>query len=174
MDIERGAAMDKKLAEGLNSQMNFEIYSSYIYLSMASYLKSLDLNGFANWMDIQMKEELTHYMRFYEFLHDRNVDVEFDAVPKPQHKWDSPLAVFEHALEHERIVTKRVNDLMDQAVKKGDHAVINFLQWFVGEQVEEEASVVSVIQQIKLVGPALFMLDREMGQRVFNPPAANE
>jgi len=163
--------MDKELVKSLNSQMNFELYSSYIYLSMASYLKSLDLNGFANWMDIQVKEELAHVDRFYEFLHDRGENVEFDAIPKPQHKWDSPLAVFEHALEHEKIVTKRINDLVDQAAKVSDHATLNFLQWFVGEQVEEEANVISVVQQIKLVGDSLFLLDRELGQRVFTPPA---
>jgi ferritin len=163
--------MDKKLEKSLNEQLNFELYSSYIYLSMQSYLKSLDLNGFANWMDVQVKEELTHMLKFYDFLHNRSVEVEFDAVSKPQHKWDSPLAVFEHALKHEKIVTKRINDLMNQATKAGDHATINFLQWFVGEQVEEEANVSSVIRQIKLVGKSLFMLDRELGQRVFTPPA---
>ncbi|MBU8901388.1 MAG: ferritin [Victivallales bacterium] len=162
--------MDKKLIESLNSQMNFELYSSYIYLSMASYLKSLDLNGFANWMDIQVKEELAHVDKFYNFLHSRGENVEFDAIPKPQHKWDSPLAVFEHALEHEKIVTKRINDLVDQSGKISDHATLNFLQWFVGEQVEEEESVMSVVKQIKLVGDSLFLLDRELGQRVFNPP----
>jgi ferritin len=163
--------MDKKLVESLNSQMNFELYSSYIYLSMASYLKSLDLNGFANWMDIQVKEELAHVNKFYNFLHERGENVEFESIDKPQNKWDSPLAVFEHALAHEKIVTKRINDLVDMSIACSDHATSNFLQWFVGEQVEEEASVISVVQQIKLVGDALFLLDRELGQRVFNPPA---
>ena len=162
--------MDKKLIDSLNDQMNFELYSSYIYLSMASYLKSLNLDGFANWMDIQVKEELAHVDKFYNFLHARGENVEFDAIAKPQHKWTSPLAVFEHALEHEKIVTKRINALVDQSGKVSDHATLNFLQWFVGEQVEEEESVMSVVQQIKLVGDSLFLLDRELGQRVFNPP----
>lgn len=164
--------MDKKLVESINSQLSFELYSAYIYASMASYLKSLDLNGFANWMDIQVQEELVHVKKFYGFLHDRNENVEFDAIPQPQHSWKSPLAVFEHALKHEKIVTKRINDLTDLAMKFSDHATLNFLQWFVAEQVEEEASVMSVIQQIKLVGDSLFMLDRELGQRVFTPPPA--
>ena len=163
--------MHEKLVKNINEQMNFELYSSYIYLSMASYLKSLNLNGFANWMDIQVQEEIAHVTKFYAFLHDRGENVEFGAIQKPQHKWDSPLAVFEHALAHEKIVTKRINNLVDQAAKLSDHATLNFLQWFVGEQVEEEASVTSVIQQIKLVGDALFLLDRELGQRVFTPPA---
>ncbi len=162
--------MDKKLIDSLNDQMNFELYSSYIYFSMASYLKSLNLDGFANWMDIQVKEELAHVDKFYNFLHARGENVEFDAIAKPQHKWASPLAVFEHALEHEKIVTKRINALVDQSGKVSDHATLNFLQWFVGEQVEEEESVMSVVQQIKLVGDSLFLLDRELGQRVFNPP----
>jgi ferritin len=164
--------MDKKLVESLNSQLNFEIYSAYIYVAMASHLKSLDLNGFANWMNIQVQEELAHVTKFYEFLHDRGENVEFDAIPKPQHEWKSPLEVFEHALKHEKIVTKRINNLTDQAGKVSDHATLNFLQWFVGEQVEEEANVVSVIRQIKLVGDSLFLLDRELGQRVFTPPPA--
>ncbi len=164
--------MDKKLVASLNSQLNFELYSAYIYVSMASYLKSLDLNGFANWMNIQVQEELAHVTKFYTFLHDRGENVEFDAIPKPQHDWKSPLEVFEHALKHEKIVTKRINALTDQAGKFSDHATLNFLQWFVGEQVEEEANVVSVIRQIKLVGDSLFLLDRELGQRVFTPPPA--
>lgn len=165
--------MNKELVKALNSQMNFEIYSSYIYMSMAAFLKSENLNGFSNWMDIQTKEELTHAMRFYEFMNDRGIEVELDAIPKPQHKWDSPLAVFEHALKHEKIVTGRIGDLVELATKAKDHATINFLQWFVGEQVEEEANVTDIIQQIKLVGKSLFMLDRELGQRVFVDPTAS-
>ena len=164
--------MDNKLVKSLNSQLNFELYSAYLYASMASHLKSLDLNGFANWMDIQVQEELAHVKKFYEFLHDRNESVEFDALPKPQHEWKSPLDVFKHALKHEKIVTGRINALTDLAAKVSDHATLNFLQWFVSEQVEEEASVMSVIQQIKLVGNSLFLLDRELGQRVFTPPPA--
>ena len=162
--------MNKELVKSLNSQMNFELYSSYIYFAMASYLKSLDLNGFANWMDIQVQEEINHMMKLYNFIHDRGEKVELEAIAKPQNQWDSPLAVFEHALKHEKIVTKRVNDLVDKATQANDHATLNFLQWFIGEQVEEEANVKSVIQQIKLVGNALFLLDRELGQRVFTPP----
>ena len=164
--------MNKELVEALNSQMNFEFYSSYIYLAMSSHLKSKNLNGFANWMHVQTQEEITHAMKFYEFLQDRGVDVEFEAVPKPQKSWDSPLAVFEHALKHEKIVTSRIGKLLDLATKCKDHATINFLQWFVAEQVEEEANAMDVIEQIKLVGKSLFMLDRELGQRVFNDPTA--
>lgn len=165
--------MNKELEKGLNDQMNFEIYSSYIYLAMASHLKSENLNGFANWMDVQTKEEMTHAMKFYEFMHDRGLNVEFAAVPKPQHKWKSPLELFEHAYKHEQIVTKRIGELVELATKHKDHATINFLQWFVGEQVEEEANVTEIIQQIKLVGNALFMLDRELSQRVFVDPTAS-
>lgn len=165
--------MNKELVKGLNDQMNFEVYSSYIYLAMASHLKSKNLNGFANWMDVQTREEMTHAMKFYEFMHDRGVAVTFAAVPKPPNKWGSPLAVFEHAYKHEQIVTKRIGALVDLAAKCKDHATMNFLQWFVAEQVEEEANATEVIEQIKLVGKSLFMLDRELGQRVFNDPTAS-
>lgn len=163
--------MDKGLVKSINDQINFELYSAYIYLSMASHFKAQNLNGFANWMDVQVQEELVHTTKFYNFLHDRNEDVEFGAIAKPPAKWDSPLAVFEHALKHEQLVTKRINSLADQAAKVSDHATSNFLQWFINEQVEEEANATNVIQQIKLFGDSLFMLDRELGQRVFTPPA---
>ncbi len=165
--------MDKELVKSINGQMNFELYSSYLYLAMASYLKSLNLNGFANWMDVQAREEIVHMMKFYNFMHDRNAEVELDAIAKPQNRWDSPLAAFEQAFKHEQIVTKRINALLDRAAGVSDHASLNFLQWFVGEQVEEEANAMDVIQQIKLVGDALFMLDRELGQRVFVDPTAS-
>jgi ferritin len=166
--------MDKKLVKSINDQINFELYSSYLYLSMASYLKSLNLNGFSNWMDVQVKEELAHTMKFYNFLHDRGEDVALEAIAKPEGKWNSPLEVFEDALKHEKKVTERVNNLATMADELNDHASSNFIQWFVNEQVEEEANVVNVIEQIKLVGGALFMLDRELSQRVFVDPNAGE
>jgi ferritin len=159
--------MNKELVASINGQINFEIYSSYLYLAMASYFKSLNLNGFANWMNVQTKEELSHAMKLYNFLHDRGEEVELEAIAKPELKWDSPLVAFETAYAHEQIVSMRINDMVSEAVEANDHATVNFLQWFVAEQVEEEANAMDVVQQIKLVGKALFMLDRELGQRVF-------
>ncbi|MDD5698651.1 MAG: ferritin [Victivallaceae bacterium] len=157
--------MNRELVKNLNGQMNFELYSSYLYLSMASHFKAQNLNGFAHWMDIQAKEEFGHAMKFYNFLHGCNEKVEFGAIAKPPAKWDSPLAVFEQVIKHEQLVTKRVNDLVSQSVTLGEHAAFAFLQWFVNEQVEEEASAVNVIQQLKLVGKAIFMLDNELAKR---------
>jgi ferritin len=171
--IKKEKIMDKKLVKGMNDQINFELYSSYLYLSMASYLKSLNLNGFSNWMDVQVKEELAHTTRFYNFLHDRGEEVVLEAIARPEGKWNSPLEVFQDALKHEKKVTERINKLTNMAAELSDHASSNFLQWFVNEQVEEEANVVNVIEQIKLVGGALFMLDRELSQRVFVDPNAS-
>jgi ferritin len=153
--------------------MNFEMYSANIYMSMAAWFDSKNLTGFANWMKIQYAEETAHFTKFYNFIDERGGRVVLGAMDAPQLDWNSPLAAFENALEHERIVTSRINDLVAQAADAKDHATVNFLQWFVGEQVEEEASADGVVQQLKLMEGApggLFMLDREMAQRVFTPP----
>ncbi|MDP6044188.1 MAG: ferritin [Phycisphaerae bacterium] len=165
--------LTKEIQDALNSQMNFEMYSANIYMSMAAWFDSKNLTGFANWMKIQYAEETAHFTKFYNFIDERGGRVVLGAMDAPQLDWNSPLAAFENALEHERIVTSRINDLVAQAADAKDHATVNFLQWFVGEQVEEEASADGVVQQLKLMEGApggLFMLDREMAQRVFTPP----
>ena len=167
---------DKKIEDAFNDQLNFEIFSANIYMSMAAQFDSMKLKGFANWMKIQYQEEILHMTKFYDFINERGGHVIISAIEAPPTAWDSPLAAFEHALHHERIVSSRINELVSLAVEKKDHASVNFLQWFVGEQVEEEASADGVIQQLKLAGDApgaLFILDRELGARVFTPPPAN-
>ena len=167
--------ISNKMEEALNAQVNAELYSAYLYLSMESYFKSLNLNGFANWMRVQTQEEVSHAMKIYDFINERSGRVTLEAIKGPQTKWDSPLAVFEAVYAHEQKVTELINDLMDLAVKQKDHATTSFLQWFVNEQVEEEASADEVVQQLKMMENApggMFMLDRELGQRVFRPPAA--
>lgn len=169
--------MDKKMQVAINDQMNFELYSSYIYMAMSSYLKSLNLNGFANWMEIQVQEEISHAMKLYEFLHDRGADVELMEILKPAKEWKSVEDVFQNALEHEQKVTGRINKLVDLALELKDHATNAHLQWFVNEQVEEESTVLGILQQVKLAEGApngLFMLDRELAQRVFTPPQAEK
>ena len=164
--------MEKRLADGINSQMNFEIYSAYIYLAMSSYLKGIGLNGAANWMKVQAQEEMLHVDDFYTFLHDRGESPELAAIDKPPVKWESPLAAFEDAFRHEQIVSSRINDLVDTALEIRDHAANAFLQKYVSEQIEEEASVSDVVQQLKMIEGApqgLFMVDRELGQRIFSP-----
>ena len=139
---------------------------------MSAYFQSINLPGFANWMRVQTQEELVHAMKFYDFINERGGRVTLQQVEAPPTEWSSPLDVFENAYKHERKVT----DLVSLAFGEGDHATSIFLQWFVTEQVEEEASADEVVQKLKLVGDAsggLFMLDREMGQRVFTPPAAS-
>jgi ferritin len=164
-----------KIQGAINKQINAELYSSYLYLSMSSYFESINLKGCANWMRVQTQEELVHVMKFYDYLIERGGKVILSAIESPPTEWTSPLAVFEHAYKHEQKVTGLINDLVDLAVAEKDHASNNFLQWFVSEQVEEEASADEVVQKIKLMGDArggLFMIDRELAQRVFTPPTS--
>jgi ferritin len=164
----------KKVQDALNEQIKWELYSAYLYLSMAAYFESINLSGFANWMKVQAQEEAVHAIKFFDFVNGRGGRVILAAVEAPPSEWDSALATFEAVYEHERIVTGRINDLVDLAVAESDHATNQMLQWFVTEQVEEEASADEVVQKLKLVGKeggGLFMLDEELGQRVFTPPA---
>ena len=167
--------ISKKMEEALNGQVNAELYSAYLYLSMESYFKSLNLNGFAGWMRVQTQEEAAHAMKIYDFINERGGRAILKAIEGPETEWDSPLAVFEAVYVHEQKVTGLINDLVDLAIKEKDHATNTFLQWFVNEQVEEESSADEVVQQLKMMENApggMFMLDRELGQRVFTPPAA--
>jgi ferritin len=168
--------VNKKIEGALNQQVNAELYSSYLYLSMSAYFQSINLPGFANWMRVQAQEELVHAMKFYDFINERGARVMLQGVKAPPAAWSSPLDVFENTYKHEQKVTGLINDLVNLAVGERDHATNIFLQWFVTEQVEEEASADEVVQKLKLVGDdsgGLFMLDGEMGQRVFTPPAAS-
>ena len=169
--------LSKKMQGALNKQIVAEIYSAYLYLSMSAFFLSLNLSGFAQWMRAQAQEELVHAMKIFDYVNERGSRVLLDAVEKPPTKWASPKSAFEAAYKHEQKVTGMINKLVDLAVAEGDHASNNFLQWFVSEQVEEEASADEVVQKLKMVGSAgggMFMIDRELGQRVFTPPAAEE
>ena len=166
--------ISKKMEDALNGQVNAELYSAYLYLSMESYFKSKNMNGFANWMRVQTQEEMSHVMKIYDFIDERGGRILLKAIKGPPTEWDSPLAVFEAVYEHEHNVTGLINGLVDLAIKEKDHATNSFLQWFVNEQVEEESSADQVIQQLKMMDNApggIFMFDRELGQRVFTPPA---
>jgi len=166
--------LKESIQQTINDQINAELYSSYIYLSMSGYLESINLKGMAHWFRIQAQEELTHVVKFFDYMNDRGSKVLLAAVAAPPTEWESPLALFTAALEHEQLVTGRINDMVSLAAQEGDRLTENFLQWFVGEQVEEEASVDGIVGQLKLVGDSgsgLFMIDRELAQRVFTPPA---
>lgn len=168
--------LGKKMEQALNSQINAELYSSYLYLSMKAYFESINLPGFANWMKVQVQEELMHAMKFFDFVNECRGRVTLKAIEQPPAEWKSPLNVFEETLKHEQKVTGLINNIMNIAIEEKNHATSNFLQWFVNEQVEEEASADKILQELKLLGSksaGLFMMDKELGARVFTPPAAN-
>jgi ferritin len=166
--------ISEKMQKAINEQINWELYSSYLYLSMAAYFESLTLKGFSSWMRIQAMEELTHVKRFYDFLTARGGRAIMSEIKAPPSEWKTPLSVFEETLKHEQHVTSRINDLVDLSLELRDHATNSFLKWFVDEQVEEEESVDEVLQSLKLNenNPGgLFMIDKELAQRTFVPPA---
>lgn len=167
----------ESVEKALNDQVNAEIYSAYLYLSMSSYLASINLPGFSGWMKAQAQEEMVHAMKIYNFIEERGGRVRLAEIAAPPSDWDDPLAVFAATLDHERKVTGLINNLVDVALAEKDHATNIFLQWFVTEQVEEEASVDAVLQKLKLIGSkgqALFMIDRELGARQAASPAPAE
>ena len=168
--------MDVKMVEALNSQLNAEMYSAYLYLSMGTYFEDLDLSGFANWMRVQAQEEMTHAMKIHDFIIQRGDRVTLTRIEAPPTEWESPVKAFEHVYKHEQKVTGLINQLVNLALSLGDHATNNFLQWFVAEQVEEEESSSGVLKKVKMANDslsALLMLDNELGQRIFTPPATN-
>lgn len=160
--------LSEKVQKALNEQLNAEMYSSYLYLSMTAYFKSISLDGFANWMYAQAQEELMHAMKFYDYINQRGGRVVLSVIESPPVEWDSPQTVFEETLKHEQKVTGLINALLETALSESDHATNIFLQWFVTEQVEEEDSVGNVLEQLKLLGDAKggrFMMDRELAKR---------
>ncbi len=167
--------LSEKMQGALNNQINAELHSAYIYLSMSAFFSDKNMNGFANWMRIQAQEEMVHAMKFYDFVIGRRGRALLQPVQAVPSEWELPLAVFENALAHEQKITGMINELVRLSNDERDYASNSFLQWFVDEQVEEEANADGIVQQLKMVGdlPAvLFMLDRELATRVFVPPAA--
>ena len=168
--------LSERITEALNEQINKEIYSAYLYLSMSAYSTFIGLKGFANWFMVQYQEEMVHAMKIYDYINDQGGQVKLLAVEQPPTEFGSPLGMFEKTLEHEKFVTKCINDLVDLAIKEKDHASNIFLQWFVTEQIEEEANDNEIISKLKLVGKdgnGLFMIDKELATRVFTPPATS-
>ncbi|HRP01159.1 MAG TPA: ferritin [Candidatus Kapabacteria bacterium] len=158
----------QSVQDAINSQIVREVFSSNLYLSMAAYFASQSLNGFASWMRIQAQEEMTHALKFFDYLLARNANPVIGAIDAPQISWGSPLEAFEDALNHERKVTNWINELVDLAINEKDHATNAMLQWFVNEQVEEEDNTSMIVDKLNLVGnntQGLFMLDNELGSR---------
>ncbi len=167
--------LSKTMEKALNEQINAEFYSSYMYLSMSTYFDSIGLPGAAQWMQVQVQEEWFHGMKLFGYVNERGGRVALKAIKQPPVDWKSTLHVFQEILSHEQKVTGLINNLINLALEEKDHATNIFLQWFVSEQVEEEANVGAVLDKLKLIGKdttALFTLDATLGQRVFTPPPA--
>ena len=157
-----------KIQKILNKQINEELYSSYLYLSMSNYFSSLNLDGFAKWMRLQSTEEYEHALKIYDFILQRNGKIVLTKIETPKATWKSPLEVFQETLKHEQYITGCINAIVNLANTEKDHATSNFFQWFVSEQVEEEENAMNILEKVKMVGDnkgGLFMLDRELGQR---------
>lgn len=166
--------LNTRLEVELNKQLNAELYSAYLYLSMSAFLASRNLSGFSNWMKVQFEEEQFHALKLYNYIIDRGGKVTLTAIEAPKTEWNDILDVFKDVLAHEEKVTDLINELVNVSMEEKDHATVSILQWFVTEQVEEEATVSDLLDQLKLVegkGSGLFILDREAKQRVFTRPA---
>jgi len=156
------------MEEALLTQLNHEFYSAYLYLSMSAYCSHLEFNGAAGWLKLQYEEEHTHGTKIYNYLVEQGVQVILKDLQKPPSDFGGILGVFNASLGHEQSMTSRLNDISDQALKEKDHATYNLLQWFVNEQVEEEATLGGIISKLKLVkddGYGLLMIDNELGDR---------
>ena len=165
----------KKIEKAFNKQINAETFSAYLYWSMSAALERMNLPGFANWMRVQAQEEMTHAAKFYDHIIERGGAVALTTIEAPQTSWDDVKAVIEGTLKHEQHVTGLINGLMDLALQEKDHAAAMFLQWFVTEQVEEEANAMDILGKLEIAGNTaggLYILDKEMAGRVFTPPAA--
>lgn len=162
-----------KMSDAINAQINAEMFSSYLYLSMSAWFSRTGLPGFSSWMRAQAKEEDFHAQKMFDYLLERGGKVELEAIDKPEINWESPLKVIEAVADHEAKVTALINELVNCALDERDHASNIFLQWFVSEQVEEEASVGEVLDRMRLVGndsAGMFAMDMEMSKRVFIEP----
>lgn len=165
--------INEKLQNAFNEQINKELYSEYLYLAMKVYFQEQNLMGFVNWFDVQIQEEHAHAMGMFDYLNERGGKIELMAIDKPIVEGSNPLEIFEHVLRHEEYVTSRINALYDVAEEVKDRAAMKLLDWYLKEQVEEEASVGGVLATLKLIGDdkkALLMLDKDLATRTFVAP----
>lgn len=166
--------MNAKVKKALSEQINKEFFSAYLYLSMNQHFEGQDMPGMANWMYQQFLEEQFHAKKMLKYLNSRGVHVELEAIEKPQVEWDTIMQVFKDVLEHEESITASINNIQSIAVDEKDFATMNFLQWFIDEQIEEEENASNLIKQLELIGDngyGLLMLDKEMAARTFSEPA---
>ena len=158
----------KKVQDALNNQINEELFSSYSYLAMSAYFEENDLNGFASWFRMQSQEEYGHAMKIFDYAHQAGGKVVLKQIANPKGNWKTNLEVFKDMFTAEKKVTKSINNLVELALKEKDHATNNFMQWFVSEQVEEEATAQKLVKRMEMVGDSsagLLILDRELGGR---------
>ncbi len=165
--------ISEEMQKALYQQLNDEFYSAYLYLAMSAYCAHIDFNGAANWLKMQYEEEQMHATRIYNYLIEQGAHVVLEDISKPPSEFGTILEVFQKSLAHEQAMTTKLNNLSDHALKEKDHATYNLLQWFVNEQVEEEATVGEIISKLKLVkedGYGLLMVDNELNSRTAPPP----
>lgn len=164
--------ISEKMRNVINEQINKELFSSYLYLSMSAYFENKNLKGFAHWTRVQALEESTHALKFYDYLNGRGGRVELTQIQAPKTQWSSILEIFEEIYDHEQKVTASVNNVAYVAFEERDFAAQAYIQWFVNEQVEEESNVAGIIEQLKLIGDnssGIFMIDKDLAARVFVP-----
>ena len=168
--------ISEKMSKALNEQVNKEMYSGYLYMSMSAHCSDVGLDGFANWFMVQYHEEMFHAMKIYEYLLDQGSRVELRAIDKPENRWDSAMAILKATLEHEKTVTASIHALVKLADEEKDYASHTFLQWYVTEQVEEEKNASDIIAHLELSGgekgPGLFMIDKELAGRAVTIPTS--
>ena len=160
--------LEAKMRDALNKQINAELYSSYLYMSMAAWFESLSLKGFAHWMHVQAKEEHAHGMKFFAYVVERGGKIELKAIEAPPKSWKNPLDAFKAVAAHEAKVTGLINGLADQAQELRDHATSTMLHWFISEQVEEEAHAAEILAKLEMIGESsggLFALDHQLAKR---------
>ncbi len=162
--------LSKKMEKALNEQINKEMYSAYLYMAMSADTTYRGLDGFANWFMVQYHEEMEHATRIYNYINEQGGKVELQGIDQPPTKFKDPVDMFKKTLEHEQFITKSIHELVDLAKKENDYATEIFLQWFVTEQIEEEANDNEIIGKLEIVGNkgnGLYMIDRELAQRKF-------
>ena len=158
--------INEKLEKAFNEQINAELYSEYLYLSMKAYFEQINLKGFVNWMDVQVQEERAHAFGMYDYVHERGGKVVLTSIDAPKTEWNSPLEVFEDVLKHEELVTSKINALMDVAEETRDRAAMSFLDWYLKEQVEEESTAKGILDDLKNYGDHHYgIIDHKLGKR---------
>ncbi|HAW08640.1 MAG: ferritin [Chloroherpetonaceae bacterium] len=166
--------LQQEIQESLNQQIIREMYSSNLYLSMAAFYASNNLNGFANWMRLQAEEELMHALKIFDYILDRNGKVKLEQIPAPPTSWENPISPFEDSYKHEQLVSSQINEIQDIAFRLKDYPTVSFLNWFADEQVEEEKNTNDILDRLYLAGDSkasLFLIDSSLSSRKAGPKA---